>query len=566
MNSMPTLERGRQQYLEWIIAASILWLLVVLLFGPLTATGGLVLERRTPVLQERMGWLAISLVWGLVLLWQFSHSGLVWWQYWGFLSLPLVVVACALIRVVKMASRFLKPKTLQELVDEQAHEIARRTQIQGQRASGRNEVDAPEGWLGLGPKLKGDLLPDYLGIRYISEWTALHEQVLDQHLFLLGATGAGKSETIKRLVLEILSQTDRDIFFVDGKGDEQLANDIRSLIFHHRGVVAPVFRLGFDRLGAIYDGFRGQAPDVYNRLCALVGVAEAEGDAAYYADINRDLLQLICYAPGGPPRNFEQVRQRLDRTWLLQVYRDNPIERETIDEEIDKKDLQSLARRIRPLEREFRPCVGDDGFALEETSFAIFSIRAQSVSDTARRFLDFLVEDLKDFVGKRQRRPGVLIIDEFGQFSNNNIISLLTLARSSKLGVVLATQDTASLKDEPTKKLVLANTRTKILMATDFPEEVAELAGTIYRAESSMQHEDGETTGKGSVRVQHGFKIDMNEAAKLKPGEAFVLRQRHAIKVHIRQTGEVEQIAPQEPEQRRVIKQPPSAKKVAKRL
>lgn len=124
MSSMPTLERGRQQYLEWIIAASILWLLVVLLFGPLTATGGLVLERRTPVLQERMGWLAISLVWGLVLLWQFSHSGLVWWQYWGFLSLPLVVVACALIRVVKMASRFLKPKTLQEVVDEQAHEIA----------------------------------------------------------------------------------------------------------------------------------------------------------------------------------------------------------------------------------------------------------------------------------------------------------------------------------------------------------------------------------------------------------------------------------------------------------
>jgi len=39
------------------------------------------------------------------------------------------------------------------------------------------------------------------------------------------------------------------------------------------------------------------------------------------------------------------------------------------------------------------------------------------------------------------------------------------------LGIILATQDVASLQDETTKKLVLANTRTKLLMATDFPEE-----------------------------------------------------------------------------------------------
>lgn len=566
MSNMPSLERGRQQYLEWVIAAGILWMLVLLLFGPLTTALGWVLERRTPVLRERLGWLAISLIWGLLLLWKLDDSGIIWWQYWGFWSLPLVVVASALIRVVLMAARFLKPKTLQDVVEEQERELTRRAQMETKKASVSNEVFTPDGWLRLGPKLRGDLMPDNLGIRYMSGWVALHEDLLDQHLFLLGATGAGKSETIKRLVLEILAQTERDIYLVDGKGDESLANDIRSLIYRYKGVTAPVFRLGFDSFGAVYDGFRGQASDVYNRLCALVGIMDAEGDAAYYADINRDLLQLICYAPGGPPRNFEQVRSRLSKQWLLDAYKDDEIEFETIDDEIETKDLQSLARRIRPLEREFRHCVGDDGFALEEVAYAIFSIRAQSVSDTARRFLDFLVEDIKDFVGKRQKRPGILIIDEFGQFSNDNIISLLTLARSSKLGVLLATQDTASLKDEATKKLVLANTRTKILMATDFPEEVGELAGTIYRVESSMQHEEGEVTGKGSARVQHSFKIDMNEAAKLQPGEAFVLRQRHAVKAQIRRIGQVEQIAPQEPEQRQSLKVIKPVKKKAPRL
>jgi hypothetical protein len=107
---------------------------------------------------------------------------------------------------------------------------------------------------------------------------------------------------------------------------------------------------------------------------------------------------------------------------------------------------------------------------------------------------------------------------EFGQFSNENITALLSLARSAQLGIVLATQDTASLTNEVTKKLVLANTRTKFLMTSEFPEEVAALAGTVYQLESSIQHEEGELTGLGSARVQHAFKVDMNEVANLKPG------------------------------------------------
>ena len=113
------------------------------------------------------------------------------------------------------------------------------------------------------------------------------------------------------------------------------------------------------------------------------------------------------------------------------------------------------------------------------------------------------------------------------------MIALLTLARSAKLGVILATQDIASLGDEDTKRLILANTRTKMLMASDFPEEVAKLAGTIYQVESSVQHDSGEATGMGSARIQHTFKVDMNEAGRLQPGEAFIIRQRYAGKLRV---------------------------------
>jgi hypothetical protein len=201
--------------------------------------------------------------------------------------------------------------------------------------------------------------------------------------------------------------------------------------------------------------------------------------------------------------------------------------------------LESLSDRILPLAREFAPIVGEEGFRLETQRGAIFSLRTQSVGDTARRFLNFLIEDLKDFVGKRQRRPGLLIIDEFGVFDNHNIDAILMLARSANFGVILAIQDVATLGDESLRRIILANTRTKLLLATDFPEEIATLAGTTYQIEASLQHEAGEATGMGSARIQHAFRVDMNEAARLQTGEAFLIRQRYAAKLHIKPVGKV---------------------------
>jgi Cdc6-like AAA superfamily ATPase len=408
-------------------------------------------------------------------------------------------------------------------------------------------------------------MPAHLGLRYQEGWLYLAENMLDQHIFLMGATGAGKSETIKRLVQEILTHTDRDIYFVDGKGDKQLAIDIRSLAYQHNRGLPPVFKLGFDEPGAIYDGFRGQAGDIYNRLLALTGVTEMEGDSRYYADIMRSVLQYVCKMPGGPPRNFEEVLARINKPTLVEAYRDDRRRLDRINR-IEEEDIQGLYYRLIPLIEDFETSVGEGGFALEEVHCAIFSMRVQSVGDTAQRFLDFLVEDLKDFVGKRQHHPAVLVIDEFGQFANDKIISLLTLARSSQLGVILATQDTSSLEDENTRQQVLANTRTKILMATDLPEEVAELAGTVFQIESSIQHEDGDMTGMGSARVQHAFKIQPNEAAQQQAGEAFVFRQRHMAKIQVQRIESPEEAPLQEPQYRSVEEAPAKKKSPPPRL
>ncbi|MCP4421938.1 MAG: hypothetical protein GY805_35440, partial [Chloroflexi bacterium] len=243
-------------------------------------------------------------------------------HFWLF-SLMLSPLIVLLLRGFYKLSHFIKPKSLQAYLAKEE----RRAKAEDRKLSGiadaLPETPSRPAWLRLGARIKGDMFPKHLGFEQYQGWLLMDERVLDQHLFLLGTTGAGKSETIKRLVYEILTATKRNIYFVDGKGDEGLANDIRALAYQKGRGIAPIFKLGFDKYGAVYHGFQGGQSDIYNRLCALIGIHEVEGDAQYYADINRELLQLICYAPGEPPRNFEEIRARLQKEWLLTAYQDD---------------------------------------------------------------------------------------------------------------------------------------------------------------------------------------------------------------------------------------------------
>jgi hypothetical protein len=463
--------------------------------------------------------------------------------FYFFLTTAIIVVTVFLDLIMVLTGQrrrftmsFLGKMFRRQTIAEHLAEEERKQEEQEKRLSEaalRQEGQTPAAsGLKLGPVIGGQSLPRHLGLKRAGNWLVMDEDPLDQHFFILGTTGAGKSEAIKRLVHEILTITDRDLFLVDGKGEPDLANFVRDMAHNAGRGDAPIFRLGLSQPGAIYNGMRGAGETLYNRFVQLVGASEATGNGAFYADKNRNLLSLICLAPEGPPRSFDDLRARLQMNWLTTTYKHDPLELALI-KEIGNEGVMELTLRILPLIRELGKVVGPNGFAIEETRCSVFSIRTQSVGDTSKRFLQFLIEDIKDFVGNRQRRPGVLIIDEFGNFENENIVKLLRMARSSRLAVILATQDTASLGDESAQRMILANCNTYLLMKTNFPEEVAKLAGTIKQIESSFQHQSGEPTGMGSARVQDAFSIDMNAVARLRPGECFLIRDRYNVKIRI---------------------------------
>ncbi len=91
----------------------------------------------------------------------------------------------------------------------------------------------------------------------------------------------------------------------------------------------------------------------------------------------------------------------------------------------------------------------------------------------------------------------------------------------------------AQLGDAETRQELLENTRTKLLMSTEQPDEMAALAGTVFQLESSFQHEDGVATGLGTTRPQHTYRVPPNEARGLAPGEVFLIRRGRAAKLQI---------------------------------
>lgn len=563
----PQLYPGPPESPAWIALRLLLLAAALIGLGPLTVCGAAWLFRLRPDRSQprRLLLLGFGAVLGLLLLGLFAPAffaalsalfaagngltaaqrllrlGILW-----LVTLPLIPLGAVLIAGFEAMKKLFAPPTVDEYLRRERAYAAEREQRLRERAAMKvgKVAPLPRNVLRLGPVISGEQFPAYTGIVRAGGHLGLHEDVLDKHCFILGTTGAGKSEAIKRLCREILEKTDRDLYLVDGKGEASLASAIRDLAYAYGRGEAPVFRLGQNEGGAIYDGFRGSPQDLYSRLAALVGVAEMEGDSRVYADMMRRLLQLICYAPVGPPRAFEELELRLDTDWLLHAWRDHPAQYRRV-QRLRPKELESLAYRLDPLIFEFAPLVGPEGFALEETRAAIFSLRTQSAGDTARRLLDFLIEDLKDFVGKRQRRPAVLIIDEFSRFGNRSSVDLLSLARSSRLAVVLATQDTSGLGDPDTRQQILALCGTKLLMTTDFPEEVGSLAGTRFEIENSLKHERGQATGEGTARAQHTFKVDPNAAAQLQVGEGFLIRQRFACKLRIER---VEPVPPAPPE------------------
>lgn len=514
----------------------LLYIMVGILFMAIFGTGGIVgiliaiTRKHFPAFFLYLLTL-VSLVWVAVLYLTGSYTNTL--AYWLFYTLPLAGVAQVVVTVLLWLHRWylvLPTWDASIYAREMFYEEQREQRVQ-QRLQHAFEY-RPDIEFGL--VVQEDARTRRLhGISVRKHTVWLDQAVLNQHLLLIGAPGSGKSEAIKKIVSEVLTKTDRDIFIVDGKGEVAFTQHLAQLFQHHRNVEIPHFHMGTSYQGDLYNGFAGSDEAIKQRLTAMFSIEQQLGDGEFYANVNRSILNLVCLSPEGAPRSLKELDERLSLSWLKYCYRNDPIKSRAIARY--EPWFDGLRVRADSLIWDFYSYLSPEGFTLDHTQGAIFSLRTAAMGDTSRRFLNFLIEDFKDWVGKRQQRPALLVIDEFGQFENHSIIALIELARSANLGVLLATQDLSTVRDRQVKDRLLSSIQTKILMKTDTPEIIGELAGTYTTPHLTYQTNDIDLTGLGSIRLEEARKVDLNTVRRFPPGRAYLIRSGGGMIVQFRQ-------------------------------
>jgi hypothetical protein len=320
------------------------------------------------------------------------------------------------------------------------------------------------------------------------------------------------------------------VIFLDLKGSKQTAAQF----------VAAMRMLGVGRLKAYpqqaYDGWRGDANALYNRLMAMID----PGTHPYYRRITSALVSLAVNAPGGPPRSSQEFLARLDEKWLKYAYAG--------------KVHWYAQRKIKKLsEHIYDTSLSYDGFfdgiaggldgawAYEDADAIYIGLDGDALKEQAVGMARYLLEDAAHYA-KHRKAPGVhalCITDEFGALGISNVAGLYERMREAGLSMWASAQSYQGLGSE--RGNVLAASSIKILHRCGDPEELVKFAGQrevpafsqILDEERDVRpvlDEPARTPGRRTtVHMQHQYAVPIEDVQQLALGTiAFITGGLHA--------------------------------------
>ena len=389
------------------------------------------------------------------------------------------------------------------------------------RAAGdRGPTGDPSG-LFLGYTLGGDaLLPTKRGRAMLPLPQLAH------HLLVTGATGSGKTETVLRLAYSLAETSDWTIVYLDGKGDRQTMERFAGLMAHAgRGVgLFPEQR---------YDGWRGTPEEIANRLLQLIDFAQ-EGGGTYYRDLAVSAIRLACITPSGPPRSSTELLRRINGTALSELHHGHPQAGDAAS--LRPNDLDAIRTRYGA----FFATVGDvlDGkLSFEQIDTGYFLLDGLRLKYEAGYLARFLVEEFTQWaVGRKPRDQQVLlVVDEFSAIATagQGLVDVVERARGFGVAAALCPQVAEGMGGEEAAARIIGSTRTILMHKTAIPSQLADVAGTRRVYERAHQLDQQTLTGLGSTRLQHEYRVDLDEVRRLRVGQCFAITPGLAMKLQI---------------------------------
>jgi hypothetical protein len=350
----------------------------------------------------------------------------------------------------------------------------------------------------------------------------LSQARLCRHVLVCGATGSGKTETVMRLAWTVAKESDAPVFYLDGKGDRETAERFCGLMAD-AGRTTRVFP------NEPFDGWRGEAHEIQGRLMEIIDYT-SEGPAAWYRDVAKTTLRLVCEHPDGPPRSSGVVLARMNHALLATAHRGS-----SAVAALTAPQVAQVRLRYEAFFGQTRGAL-DGKWAWEDTQAAYLLLDSLALREEATGIARFLFEDFAHyFTGRKPKhRFCLLIVDEFSALaSSSGMAARVEQARGFNTGLVLAPQVVAGMGDETEAARITGSVESVICHRVNTPEAIIALAGTRQGMEYSTQFAEEGATGAGSARAQHQFKVDPNKVRALDPGMAFLISRGRAMKIQV---------------------------------
>jgi type IV secretory pathway TraG/TraD family ATPase VirD4 len=181
----------------------------------------------------------------------------------------------------------------------------------------------------------------------------------------------------------------------------------------------------------------------------------------------------------------------------------------------------------------------------ENGGVVCFSLNSARSQTTAAQIGALALLDVQSMVAERiahgqTDRPVLVCVDEFSALDADHVVSLFARARSSRVAMMLATQELSDLTRVRTGfcEQILGLTNTKLIMRQEVGEsadQLARLIGTTGSTKYTKQTNSGSLlsakTGMGSERAVEEFIVHPNTFKRLRCGEAVLLR-KDPFRVH----------------------------------
>ncbi|HSC01967.1 MAG TPA: type IV secretion system DNA-binding domain-containing protein, partial [Solirubrobacteraceae bacterium] len=378
----------------------------------------------------------------------------------------------------------------------------------------------------------------------------LTDHELSAHGLILGASGAGKSTTLLRMLTEQIARG-RPVVAIDMKGSPAFA---RVLGEAARAAGRPFAVWSIDGPAHWNPLRHGNATELKDKLMATERFTEPHYQRAAERYIQIVLQVLAAASPGRAP-TLGEVVHLMDPARLPSMLRG--VDHELRDRIRDylaglTPDQLSAARGLQTrlavlTESHTAPYLApgagpmiDLHQALRGPQVVLFSLNSARYGRLAAQLGTLAVQDLVSASGDRldDARPGVpaaaatIAIDEFSALGADHVVALLSRGRESGLSVLVATQEMADLDRAAAglRDQVVGVTALKVFHRQEVPQSartIALMIGTEQVWEETRQTAGrllgGYDAGRGTRRQVERFIVHPNEIQSLRTGEAIVI-------------------------------------------